>query len=79
MQKRRKYSAEYKREAEHPLTHGLFGQHLIHQQGRAFGHAPARPATGAKTPTFTTEGDQVALRDTSRSAPARSRIRDGRI
>jgi hypothetical protein len=31
-------------DAEHPLAHRLNRQHLVHQQGRAFGHAP-RTAT----------------------------------
>lgn len=45
-------------EAEHPLAHGLLGQDFIDQQRGAFGHAP-RPAAGAKTSSFTAEGDQV--------------------
>jgi hypothetical protein len=31
-------------EAEYPLTHWLVGQDFVHQQGRAFGHAPGATA-----------------------------------
>jgi len=46
------------RKTEHPLTHGLFGQHFVVQQGRALGHAP-RPAARAKTTAFAAERNQM--------------------
>ena len=46
------------RDAQHPLAHRLLGKDLVDQQCGALGHAP-RAAAGAKTPTFTAEGDQV--------------------
>ena len=50
--------SQWVREAQYPLAHGLFGQDLVDQQGCAFSHA-TRPATGAKTATFATEGHQM--------------------
>jgi hypothetical protein len=46
------------RETEHPMAHGLFGQDVIDQQGRTFGHAPC-PAAGTEAPSFTAKSDQV--------------------
>jgi len=47
-----------KREAEYPLAHGLFRQHLIDQQGGTLRHAP-RPATGAEAAPLAAEGHKV--------------------
>jgi hypothetical protein len=46
-----------KREAEHPLPHGLVWKDFVHQQGCTFGHAPGT-ATRAKAAPFTAECDQ---------------------
>ena len=46
-----KQETQLERETQDPLAHGLLGQHLVDQQGRALGHAPC-PAARAKTPTF---------------------------
>ena len=49
---------QLKRETQHPLTHGLFRQYFINQQGGTFGHPP-RPTARAETATLTAESDQV--------------------
>jgi hypothetical protein len=48
------------RYAQHPLTHGLMGQDIIHQQSGAVGHSSC-PATGAKTAAYTTERHQLLV------------------
>ncbi|ARR10289.1 hypothetical protein ESCOCK382M_24160 [Escherichia coli] len=53
-----KQETQLKREAQHPLTHGLFRQYFINQQGGTFGHPP-RPTARAETATLTAESDQV--------------------
>jgi len=53
-----KQKAQWKRKVQYPLAHGLFGQDLVDQQGRAFGHSP-RPAIGTKAAAFATEGHQM--------------------
>lgn len=53
-----KQKAQWQRETQQPLAHGLLGQHIVDQQGRVLGHPPC-PAARAKTPTFATEGEQV--------------------
>ena len=53
-----KQETQLKRETQHPLTHGLFRQYFINQQGGTFGHPP-RPTARAETATLTAESDQV--------------------
>ncbi len=53
-----KQETQLKREAQHPLTHGLFRQYFINQQGGTFGHPP-RPTARAETATLTAESDRV--------------------
>jgi len=55
-----KQKAQRERDTEHPLTHGLMRQHLVHQQGSTVGHSSA-PATGAKTAAFATERHQFLM------------------
>ena len=50
--------AQWIREAQYPLAHGLFGQDLVDQQGRALDHTP-RPATGTEPAAFATEDHQM--------------------
>lgn len=45
---------QWKGKAEYPLAHGLFGQHLVDPQRRAFGYTPCT-ATGAEAATFAAE------------------------
>ena len=53
-----KQKAQWKRETQHPLAHGLLRQYLVDQQRRTFGH-PTRPATGTKSTALTAEGNQA--------------------
>jgi hypothetical protein len=41
-----------------PLAHRLFGQDLVDQQDRAFGHAP-RPTAGTEPTAFAAESHQM--------------------
>ena len=62
-----KQETQLKREAQHPLTHGLFRQYFINQQGGTFGHPP-RPTARAETATLTAESDRCsAWQDSQRT------------
>lgn len=72
-----KQETQLKREAQHPLTHGLFRQYFINQQGGTFGHPP-RPTARAETATLTAESDR-ARRGKTRSEPVESHAPAARI
>ena len=48
----------WERKAQHPLSNGSLGQHLVNQPGRAVSHTP-RPTTGAEATALATEREQI--------------------
>jgi hypothetical protein len=45
---------------QHPLPHGLAGQHFIDQEGRTLGHA-SRATARAEAAPLATEGDELLV------------------
>ncbi len=55
-----KQEPQWKRQAQHPLSHGLMRQDVVYQQGSAIRHS-ACAATGAETAPFAAKSDQFFI------------------